>query len=123
MPQVNITITNLPQIKRAFDLAPNEMRRQLNMAIKKTILSIQSKSMINTPVKTGRLRGSTASVFGDLRGEVGTHTNYDVYVHEGTRYMKGRPYLKDAVEENNPSTEKYFKEAVQNTLDKIAGLV
>lgn len=123
MPQVNITITNIAQIKRAFDVAPNEMTRQLNTAIKKTILKIQAKSMINTPVATGRLRASTASIFGDLKGEVGTHTNYDVYVHEGTRFMKARPYLKDAVEDTNPETERYFKEAVQNTLDKIAGLV
>lgn len=123
MPNVNITITNIAQIKRAFDVAPNEMTRQLNNAIKKTILTIQSKSMVNTPVATGRLRASTASIFADLKGEVGTHTNYDVFVHEGTRFMKGRPYLKDAVESSNFETERFFKEAVQNTLDKIAGLV
>lgn len=123
MSDINITITNLPQIKRAFDVAPFEMTKQLNLAIRKTILKIQAKSMINTPVLTGRLRASTASTFGDLRGEVGTHTNYDIFVHEGTRFMKGRPYLRDAVDESSDDTDKYFQEAVQNTLDKIAGMV
>lgn len=123
MPQVNITITNIDQIRRAFDVAPMEMTKQLNLAIKKTLIHIQRKSMINTPVLTGRLRGSTTTSFGSLRGEVGTHTNYDLFVHEGTRFMRGRPYLKQAVDESSSETEQEFKDAVQNTLDKIAGMV
>lgn len=123
MPTVDITITNLAQIKRAFDVAPMEMTKQLDIAIKKTLFRIQASGMPNTPVLTGRLRGSWYSKFGNLRGETGTNTNYDVFVHEGTRFMKARPYLRDAVEANGTETEREFKEAVQNTLDKIAGMV
>jgi len=49
-----------------------------------------------TPVRTGRLRGSInftpASLF--PRVEVGPHTGYAVYVHEGTKYMRARPFMK-----------------------------
>lgn len=120
MAAISITITNLPEIKAAFRKAPSLMKNELNTAIKKTVLTIQASSMRNTPVRTGRLRGSTSSEFADLKGQVGTHTNYDVYVHNGTRYMKARPYLKDAVDQENEITQRFFYEAVNNTLSKIA---
>lgn len=95
------------------------MKSELNTAIKKSIIVIQRKSMMNTPVRTGRLRASTSSSFGDLKGEVGTHTNYDIFVHEGTRFMKARPYLRDAVEENNDTVQEFFTKAVDNVLSDI----
>jgi HK97 gp10 family phage protein len=117
--EVAIKITNLPQIKAAFNKAPASMTRELNTAIKKSVLSIQAKSMINTPVLTGRLRASHRSLFSNLKGEVGTHTNYDVFVHEGTRYMKARPYLREAVESSTPEVDRFFKDAVDSVLSEI----
>ncbi len=119
MADIAIKITNLPQIRRAFSIAPNLMRKNLNEAIKKSIYTIQGQSMRNTPVLTGRLRASTRSRFADLRGEVGTNTNYDIFVHEGTRYMKGRPYLRDAVQSSDYLVQKFFFEAVDKTLGAI----
>lgn len=120
MPEIKVTITNLPQIKAAFAKAPRLMATELNTAIRKSIVSIGADSRRNTPVDTGRLRASTLERFGDLRGEVGTHTNYDVYVHEGTRYMKARPYLLEAVQSNESKVDTFFKDAVQKVLDQIA---
>lgn len=119
MADVEIKITNLREIKAAFDKAPGLMTKELDTAIKKSILSIQAKSMLNTPVATGRLRASHRSIFGNMRGEVGTHTKYDMFVHDGTRYMKARPYLKEAVEVSSDTTNKFFKAAVDNVLDAI----
>lgn len=123
MPDIAVKITNLPQIREAFNKAPYLMAGELNLAIRKSIFTIQGASVRNTPVATGRLRASTSSQFSNLRGEVGTHTNYDVYVHEGTRYMKARPYLADAVKETNDIIQKFFTVAVQNVLDKIGKIV
>lgn len=75
--------------------------------------------MINTPVLTGRLRASTYSKFEPLRGEVGTNTNYDRFVHEGTRYMKARPYLKMAVDDSNSEVNELFTRAAQEVLNDI----
>lgn len=116
---IGIRITNLAQIKRAFNKAPNLMRRELNIAIKKSVFTIQAGSMRNTPVLTGRLRASHRSQFADLRGEVGTHTNYDIFVHEGTRYMRGRPFLREAVESSEQPVQRFFKQAVDKVLNEI----
>jgi HK97 gp10 family phage protein len=116
---INITITNLPQIRAAFGQAPGLMVRSLNIAIKKSLFTIESISKSNTPVDTGRLRSSTISKFSNLSGEVGTHTNYDLFVHNGTRFMKARPYLYDAVKSSDDKIQNFFTEAVDSVLSDI----
>jgi HK97 gp10 family phage protein len=116
---IAIQITNLAEIRSAFRSAPRLMSVELDKAIKKTVFSIQAKSMINTPVNTGRLRASTSSSFSPLKGQVGTHTSYDIFVHNGTRYMKARPYLQEAVDQTASTVDGYFKKAVDTVLNKI----
>lgn len=120
---ISITITNLPQIRAAFRRAPALMTLKLNEAIKKTLVTIESKGRKNTPVDTGRLRSSWLSKFSNLQGETGTHTNYDIFVHNGTKYMQARPYLYNAVLATESSVDKFFGTAVQNVLDEIGGTV
>lgn len=117
---INIKIKNLGQIKRAFAKSPAKMRKELDIAIRKSIINIQAQSKLNTPVRTGRLRSSTYIRFQPLYGEVGTQTNYDMFVHEGTRFMRSRPYLRMAVESEQSDTERFMTQAVDNVLGSIA---
>jgi HK97 gp10 family phage protein len=119
MPNISITIPNLANIKAAYSKAPALMTKELNTAIKKVLLNIQGQSMRNTPVLTGRLKGSTYTKFQALKGEVGTNTVYDRFVHEGTRFMRARPYLRKAVDSKQKDTDRYFLEAVENVLTDI----
>lgn len=120
MPEIKVKITNARQIQSAFYRAPRLMTKNLNVAIQKTILTIDRKSKLNTPVDTGRLRASHYTQFSNLSGTVGTRTGYDIYVHEGTRFMKSRPYLRNAVEKSSEDVDKFFTEAVDKTLNEIA---
>ena len=117
--EVQVTIKNINQIRRAFGKAPAVMARNLNAAIHKSILSIGRQSRINTPVDTGRLRASTREKFSYLKGEVGTHVHYDIFVHEGTRFMRARPYLASAVQSEQGQVDIWMREAAQKTLDHI----
>lgn len=119
MAEVAIKITNLADIKRAFALAPTLMARELNTSIRRVVLQIGRESRMATPVDSGRLRASTYERFGNLRGEVGTNTDYDIFVHEGTRFMRGRPYLRNSVERNEQTTDREFTSAVQRVLEEI----
>lgn len=123
MPDIQVKIKNLPAIRRAFSMSPRLMTKELNIAIAKSILTVKGDSQRETPVDTGRLRASTYTQMGNLRGEVGTRTNYDIFVHEGTRYMKGRPYLKMAVNKDERQINDYFTRAVQNVLNAIGRAV
>ncbi len=119
MPNISIQITNLPQIRAAFRRAPQLMTEELNTAIRRSVLEIEGESKKNTPVDTGTLRGSTRSIFSNFRGEVGTNVFYDLFVHGGTRYMKARPYLLQAVQTKEASVQGEMENAVQRVLNKI----
>ena len=119
MPAISVRITNLGAIRAAFNKAPVLMTRELDKAIKRSVFAIERDSKMRTPVDTGRLRASHRSTFTPLRGELSTNTNYDVYVHQGTRYMKGRPYMLSAVQSNEVKVNQEFQHAVQTVLDEI----
>lgn len=129
-PTISIKITNLPQIRAAFAQAPYLMAKQMQSAIHSALIAIKARSMSQTPVDTGRLMRSTYTKemkYSALNftGEVGTgypsdpQAYYDIFVHEGTRYMKGRPYLRQAVEQKEGDVDEFFHKAVQNVLDEI----
>lgn len=119
MASIAIKIKNISEIKRAFAMAPALMARELNTSIRRVVLQIGRQSRMATPVDTGRLRASTYERFSNLKGEVGTNTDYDFFVHEGTRFMRGRPYLRKAVENNQTGTDQEFTSAVQRVLEQI----
>lgn len=135
-PPIAIKITNLPEIKRAFDKAPRLMKTNLNIAIRKTIFNIQGMefqqySSLGIGIRTHGLIDSIrrGAFQGELRGEVGPNVtgspgvNYAVFVHDGTRYMRTRPFLRNAVEETNLMTQRFFTDAVDNTLGAIGRMV
>lgn len=136
MPDIQITITNIPQIKAAFNKAPALMIRELNTAIKKTVITIQGKEslqyrQLGIRVITGGLINSIRRgvYYSNLHGEVGPNVtgspgvDYAVYVHDGTSRMRGRPFLLNAVDDAKNSTDKNFQDAVQNVLNEIGDAV
>lgn len=116
---ISIKITNAAQIRQAYDKAPALMTKYLSVAIKTAVFLVQGKMMPEIPVLTGRLRGSSYSKFMPLRGEVGTMTNYDKFVHDGTRFMPGRPYLKMAVDDSQGEVNELFTRAAEQALNDI----
>lgn len=118
--KVNIKIDNLAKFQKAFASSPYIVKPHLEKAIYKAILLVGRRSRQLTPVDTGRLRASTREIFKPLYGEVGTNVNYDIFVHEGTRYMKARPFLRNAVSEESSKIQPIFKEELQLALNKIA---
>jgi HK97 gp10 family phage protein len=116
---IAIKITNAQQIRLAYARAPALMTKNLSIAIKTAVFLIEGKMKPNIPVLTGRLRGSSYTKFAPLRGEVGTNTNYDRFVHDGTKFMKGRPYLKMAVDDSSREVQELFTKAAQDVLNDI----
>lgn len=123
MPDVNIKITNLPQIQAAFKSAPTLMVRHFTKAIQQSTFLIEGESKIRTPVDTGYLRYTTGSFFEGggigFKGIVYPAAHYAGFVHEGTRFMKGRPFLKQAVDSSVGRIDGLFNTAMQNVLNDI----
>lgn len=123
MPEIKIRITNLPEIKRAFGQAPQLMQKHFNVAIRQATFLLEGRSKINTPVLTGYLRNShvtrfTGSGIG-FSGTVEPTANYAMFVHEGTRFMKARPFLKEAADSSENDIERLFTQAMQGVFNDI----
>ena len=97
---------------------PKHLNSELTNAIKKSALLIEAESKPLTPVDTGRLRGSIKSDIKKLEAKIAPHVNYSVYVHQGTRYMKGRPFLKQGMEKAMPQIKRWFKNGISIALRK-----
>lgn len=136
MSNIEIKIKNLPQIRAAFNKAPTLMRRNLNTAIKKTVINIQGKESLEYKslgirvISGGLINSIRRGVwYGDLKAEVGPNVTgspgvgYAGYVHSGTRFMRGRPFLLQAVDNSQGDTDRFMTEAVDNTLKEIGRMI
>ncbi len=90
--QITVTIKpNLTTLAKKFgDVNINSF---LNRKIKELSFLVERESKKVTPVDTGRLRGSIGVNLKSFSATIRPHTNYATYVHEGTRYMKARPFM------------------------------
>ena len=63
--------------------------------IRALAFTVEGEAKMVTPVDTGRLRASIRVLpsLRTLEATIAPHTEYATYVHEGTRYMRGRPYM------------------------------
>lgn len=69
----------------------------LRTKIKSLAFMVEKESKRNAPVDTGRLRSSIFTSYQDA-GETAiirpdAAVNYAGFVHEGTKFMKGRPFM------------------------------
>jgi HK97 gp10 family phage protein len=95
MPEM-LSVTIKPDtalLARAF--AAGTVHRFLQQQIRKLAFSVERYAKQLTPVDSGRLRASIHTSPGALGLDaiVSTRTNYAFYVHEGTKYMRARPFM------------------------------
>lgn len=87
-----------------------------------TLLALRESQTL-TPVATGLLRRSetTRVESGGLRGYVGSNVVYAPFVHEGTKFMAGRPFFAEGIAAAAPDIQQlagaagdaYFAEIVK----------
>lgn len=124
--EVQITIKNLAKLRSAFNKSPRIMGHEFEQAIKKSGFLVEGKSMINSPVRTGLLRMTHRVDFSGtgvkFKAEIMAMVNYAVFVHEGTRFMRARPFLRNAMESAEGTVQGIFREHVRRGLRAIGEL-
>jgi len=96
MPEIKISIQpSFSQVAQAF--MRQDIRGFLAKEVNRLAASVERFSKQLTPVATGRLRASIGFTPAKLFPQtvVKTGTSYAIYVHEGTRFMRARPFMKE----------------------------
>lgn len=116
--EISIKIDGLEEIQRFLESRPVETKKELNRAVKKSVFSIERQTKINSPVDTGLMKVSINSrtYRNEIAGEVISGVMYAIYVHEGTYKMRGRPFMARAVKSMRPNIQRFFRDAIINTL-------
>jgi len=117
--EFRVKLDDLQDFKKTLKRLPRDLNKEIGKAMRKSILLIEKKAKPITPVDTGRLRASIRPDFiRTYEGAIAPHTDYAIYVHEGTRYMKGRPFMTKALQQSSESIEGLFKSAIDKAIMK-----
>lgn len=86
----------------------------------KVALQIERVAKQLTPVDTGRLRSSigTAMLLNQKGVVVSTNVDYAVFVHEGTRFMRGRPFMAEGLNQVKGRIEGNIKDRLDREFVK-----
>lgn len=89
--------------------------------LQRIALKVEGTAKGNAPVKTGNLRRSITSSSTAHQAIIGANANYAVHVHEGTSRMPGRPFIKNAIEQERGWIENEAERFVSQALAKVGG--
>ncbi len=90
----DITITINPDLETlARKFGKTDIRGFIGNKIKELSFLVERESKKVTPVDTGRLRASIGVSLRPFSATIRPRTNYAVFVHEGTKYMRARPFM------------------------------
>lgn len=128
MININVSVEpSLDKVARAFgdvDL-PAFIEREI---VTKLAFQVERFSKQVTPVRTGLLRagiGVSNPIGGQMESlaYVNTNSSYAIFVHEGTRYMRARPFMewgsKFAVEHFNGSIGPRLDDHLREKLSRL----
>ena len=104
--RTGITIIGLERLRSRWKTAPNRVKKLTMASLKKAgyIVEREAKILVSgkmVNVRTGRLRSSISlSSSLALRAEphvvISPHVTYAEYLHEGTRFIKARPFMTES---------------------------
>lgn len=147
---MKIKVDGLDELKSAFKRSPEIVKKEIDDAIRKTLLTIQAKSTPKIPVDTGFLRNAWSTRFGTLSGELENTAKYASFIHDGTnphwppmdaierwanrhgippflvarsisqKGTKGKPFLDDAVRESESDANRFFETALTKITEQLA---
>lgn len=117
---LTVKITGLSKMRDAFQQSPRIFTTVFDRAVKQATLLLFGKSREKSPVDTGFLRGpGMVTSFEVLTGHVDNNAPYAKFVHEGTKYMKGRPFFEEAIEAGQSQVDFIFDRALQDFANQI----
>jgi len=111
--QININITGAEEFKTAIQQFDSGMQHQVHDRLANWAADVKASARQRVPVKTGNLRNSIYSKIGEWVTEVGAEAAYAMFVELGTRYIRARPFLYPAVQEELPRLEAIICEAIE----------
>lgn len=118
---IKIEVKGLEKLESLLKKAPGKIISALRDASTKSAFLVEGRSKKLSPVDTGRLRSSIATSLSiadqGITSIVATNVDYAIYVHEGTRRMAGRPFMKQAADQSESEIGRIYSSAVKDAIN------
>jgi len=95
--EMEIHVHNLPALREKLIRLDETMKRKVHEAMEFEAEGMKNIARARCPVRTGRLRDSIYAKVQDWILELGATAPYAIYQELGTRYIRPREFLKNAV--------------------------
>jgi len=128
---VVVKLINKRSLLKSWAIAPEKMVNGLDGAVKATSVFITGLTKINIttgegmwkpPIKTGQMRlGVQPQKLGRLKAMVSTsrRTPYAVFVHDGTKKMRARPFFEITAKRGALKIQKFFGSYMDKVIKDI----
>jgi len=90
-------IDKLPQLREKLNQLDDHMKRKVHEAMQFEAEAMKNIARARCPVRTGRLRDSIYAKVQNWFLQLGATAPYAIYQELGTRYIRPRRFLKNAV--------------------------
>jgi HK97 gp10 family phage protein len=119
--EITYEITGAEEFKAAMERFDSAMQRQVHEQLSNWAAEVKASARQRVPVKTGHLQRSVYAKISEWVAEVGAEASYAMFVELGSRYIRARPFLYPAVQEELPRLEAMICEAIE-TAKRESGL-
>lgn len=113
--KINIK-TNIPVVSAKLLATPSRINRAMRDAIRKSALLVERYSKMRSPVDTGRLRSSIRTTINQLTATVNPTVDYAIFVHDGTRRMRARPFMVEGAQDAEREIKTVFEREIKGAL-------
>jgi len=118
--EVETEFEGLEEFQQKMERADLSLRASVHQKLTELADSIRETAQQLAPVRTGYLRSTIYARVEDWTVRVGAYAPYAVYVEHGTRFMRGRRFLSQALETHLSQLESVIGLAVEEAVKEAS---
>lgn len=119
--QMSLQVKGLDALNKALKNASANTKQEVGNAVKMIVATLEregKEAVRSGPTRafdTGNLMNNIGSVYDQFSGIIFSEAPYSLYIHEGTQYMKERPFFERAID----NSQDKIKDIISDSLSRI----
>jgi len=118
--EMEMHIEGLPELREKMDRLDEGMQQNVHDEMTFEAPIMKNTARANCPVRTGYLRNSIYATVKDWIIQLGATASYAIYQELGTRYIKGRRFLSNAVQLRMQSLINRINRAIRRSIQEAS---
>jgi len=119
--ETEMHVEGLPELRQKLSQLDDGLKRRVQDAMRFEAEAMKNVARARCPVRTGRLRDSIYAKVRNWSIRLGAAVPYAVYQEFGTRYVRARRFLRNAVEVRMPVLVNRINRAIDQAIREAGG--